>query len=61
MTLTREERRRELAQAKRWASRIKGARSRPDKRRCAAQVCQHLRAMLTGEPADPAPGQGRLI
>lgn len=61
MTLTHEQRHRELMQAKRWASRVKGARSRPDKCRCAAQVCQHLKAMLTGEPPDPAPEQGKLL
>ena len=61
MTLSREQRYRELAQAKRWASRIKGARSRPDKCRCAAQVCEHLKAMLTGESPDPAPHQGKLL
>ena len=52
---------RELAAAKRWASRLKGARSRPDMLRCEARIVAHLKALLTGKPADRVPEQGKLL
>ena len=55
------ERKKHYAAAMRWASRVKGESGRKNKRRCAAQCIQHLKAMLTGEPVDPAPDQGKLL
>lgn len=55
------ERKKHLAAAKRWAARVKGERYRPGKRRCVTQCMQHLLAMLTGKPVDPAPDQGKLL
>lgn len=52
---------RQLAAARRWAMRIRSARSIADKRRCARLVCAHLKAMLEDAPTMDAPGQGSLI
>ena len=54
------EQKRELANAKRWHGRKKGARSRPDVMRCHRAAMRHLyRALGWGDyPDEP---QGKLI
>ena len=56
-SLSAEEKRRHLAAAKRWSSRMKAAHGRPERMRCHDQAMRHIYLVLGHVPTGTDPGK----